>query len=113
MLYQPISSPMMTRMLGFCAGACACAGLTSPGTAASKKPTVNAPSLGHVRCRTFILTSGLPKERLLSSENYPAGDEGCGVVPGILRSGALSSGAGAFHHDLDAPVLSPALRRVV
>ena len=42
-------------MLGFCAGACACAGLTSPGMAASNNPAANAPSLGHVRCRAFIL----------------------------------------------------------
>src|SRR5580704_17881499 len=42
----------MTTLGRFC---CACAGLITE-AAASNDPAANAPSLGHVRCRTFILS---------------------------------------------------------
>jgi hypothetical protein len=44
---------MMNRMLGFAAGALACAGPRSA-DAASKNPATIAPSLSHLRCRCFI-----------------------------------------------------------
>src|ERR1700730_4257151 len=50
---QPMSSPMMKRMLGFAAGAWACAGLRRAG-AASKNPAAIARNLTHLRCRAFI-----------------------------------------------------------
>jgi hypothetical protein len=44
---------MMNIMLGFAAGALACAGPRSA-DAASKNPATIAPSLSHLRCRCFI-----------------------------------------------------------
>src|SRR5512133_769828 len=68
---QPMSSPMMNRMLGFCccagagagAGACARAGLRSA-DAASKTPATAAPNLTQLRCRFFICDLPLLTRRL-------------------------------------------------
>src|SRR5436309_293665 len=76
-------------MLGFCCCACAEQGIAA---AASNSPPANAPSFGHVRCRTIIFC-------LLLSISWARG-------LGAGRSGPL-------HGDLDAPVFHSVRPRVV